>query len=101
MTTKRKGPGTQRAWRTLPRGILHQHEAEAEVCVGLGASHHEPVLVVPEAAVKGCGHKKGHTMPGGYSDWCSECGAIGIYTVGGRVRWQRPRILRPAKERTR
>ena len=52
---------------------------------------------VPEAAVKGCKHKNGHTTPGGFSDWCSDCGALGVYALSGRVRWQRPRILRVSK----
>ena len=54
-----------------------------------------PVLVVPEAAVKGCKHydfwrsEEGHLV----LRICRDCGAYAVNTLQ-RGRWQRPRLLR-------
>lgn len=48
-----------------------------------------PVLVIPEADVKGCKHWN-HDPEGKWNGWCPNCGAA--YDENVR-RWQRPRVL--------
>lgn len=84
---------TQRAWA--------QYDGDDQPWVLPGGSDctagHEDtiaVLVVSEAAVKGCKHEDRISVDNsGYSFWCRDTGCLGTLLVGGRIKWQRPRIL--------
>jgi hypothetical protein len=51
-----------------------------------------PVLVVPEAAVRRCGH--GEQIATSFMCVCPECGSWQTWNGFKWTRWQRPRILR-------
>ena len=60
-----------------------------------------PVLVVPEAAVKGCEHDDRRGGPASMVEHCLDCGSYRQLTLGCWTHWQRPRLLRVAREKKR
>ena len=79
--------------KTLRAGALYYGNSGREaVFVGPIMDGDVPVLVVPEAAVKGCRHPNADR--GISSPWCGRCGALYNYRTH---RWQRPRVLQVAR----
>ena len=89
-----KVPGTQRAWACWDNDEPRTCEYVLQDPQPNIAADEFPVLVVPEAAVRGCDHSAAKAAQ---LDWCSVCGSREAY----QNRWQRPRILRVAKEKKR
>jgi hypothetical protein len=97
---KREGPRAQRAscqYDELGRAWVLPSGVDTTV----GHADTVPVLVVPEAAVKGCEHyddevaKRGKALEEMGAAWCVECGSWWDGT-----RWIKPRILRVARRTT-
>ena len=92
---KPKQPKTQRAWAAWqPWGDIACVHGKSEDF----ASHAEPqpILVVPEEAVRGCRHEDVCMGEAGTETWCRNCGAWKDLRYDGG-RWQRPRVLRVAR----
>lgn len=83
----------RRAWvdmgETSPNGLPHLYGMPVAPC---SSDPVMPVLVVPEALVKGCKHEG--SMGFSFHRYCQNCGAL--YDTD-KLRWQRPRILRPRR----
>lgn len=97
MATKaKKWPATQRAFGlTLASGLIYAVRGTPT------SGSDTPVLVVPEAAVKGCRHLSTGIIPASplMVDWCKDCGSIRFGSRFGSGKWQRPRLLRVARRR--
>lgn len=84
-------PKTQRAWA--------EYRADGTLSEASDLPGGEPVIVVPEAAVKKCKHlSRVATFD---AEFCRDCGARRSVRAEGPPRewysWERPRILRAAR----
>ncbi len=83
---------TQRAWASYESDALDIMGYDAVAFAVSDCISDTPVIVVPEAAVRGC-HKA--TVVTHDGTWCENCGSRWLLGSG----WQRPAILRVAKEK--
>ena len=91
-----KVPRTQRAWGDYARSTGRMTGAGPEQFDSM-----TPVLVVPEAAVKGCEHDDRRGGPASMVEHGLDCGSYRQLTLGCWTHWQRPRLLRVAREKKR
>ncbi len=74
--------------RTVRAGGVFDEHGVIEAAATALAPDATPVLIVPEAAVRGCRHRDAHQA--GYGNaYCPDCGSF-----HDGFRWLRPRVLK-------